>query len=62
MLYFSLLMVLVVLIILFDYYRSLVANLAAANCFTKDHLDETQHWEMVTKAKYYYIAVSLYTT
>jgi len=36
--------------------RSLVANLAAANCFTKDHLDETQHWEMVTKAKYYYIA------
>lgn len=36
--------------------RSLVANLAAANCFTKDHLDESLHWEMVEKAKYYYIA------
>ncbi|XP_067943647.1 adenosine kinase-like [Watersipora subatra] len=36
--------------------RSLVANLAAANHFTKNHLDESQHWEMVTNAKYYYIA------
>ena len=42
-------------------YRSLVANLAAANCFTKNHLDESQHWEMVTTAKYYYIAVSVTT-
>ncbi|KAF6038635.1 adk [Bugula neritina] len=36
--------------------RSLIANLAAANCFTKDHLDETIHWDMVVQAKYYYIA------
>ena len=35
-----------------------MANLAAANCFTKDHLDEPRHWEMVTDAKFYYIAVS----
>lgn len=39
--------------------RSLVANLAAANCFTKDHLDEPRHWQLVTDAKFYYIAVSL---
>jgi len=37
--------------------RSLVANLAAANCYKKDkHLDLDENWELVEKAKVYYIA------
>ncbi|CAK6951584.1 adenosine kinase isoform X1 [Scomber scombrus] len=37
--------------------RSLVANLAAANCYKKDkHLDLEQNWKLVEKAKVYYIA------
>jgi len=37
--------------------RSLVANLAAAECYKKDkHLDLEQNWELVEKAKVYYIA------
>nr|XP_057917176.1 adenosine kinase-like isoform X2 [Doryrhamphus excisus] len=37
--------------------RSLVANLAAANCYKKEeHLDVDTNWELVTKAKVYYIA------
>lgn len=40
-------------------YRSLVANLAAANCYKKEkHLDLVPNWELVKKAKVYYIAVS----
>lgn len=39
--------------------RSLVANLAAANCYKKDkHLDLEENWELVEKANVYYIAVS----
>lgn len=39
--------------------RSLVANLAAANCYKKEkHLDLVNNWELVKKAKVYYIAVS----
>lgn len=39
--------------------RSLVANLAAANCYKKEkHLDLDSNWELVEKAKVYYIAVS----
>lgn len=39
--------------------RSLVANLAAANCYNKEkHLDLDANWELVKKAKVYYIAVS----
>lgn len=39
--------------------RSLVANLAAANCYNKEkHLDLDGNWELVEKAKVYYIAVS----
>lgn len=39
--------------------RSLVANLAAANCYKKDkHLDLEENWKLVEKAKVYYIAVS----
>lgn len=37
--------------------RSLVANLAAANCYKKEkHLDLDGNWELVQKAKVYYIA------
>ncbi|XP_057681430.1 adenosine kinase-like isoform X1 [Corythoichthys intestinalis] len=37
--------------------RSLVANLAAAQCYKKEqHLDLDSNWELVTKAKVYYIA------
>ncbi|KAL4641094.1 adenosine kinase-like isoform X1 [Arapaima gigas] len=37
--------------------RSLVANLAAANCYKKEkHLDLEENWALVEKAKIYYIA------
>ncbi|XP_061519945.1 adenosine kinase-like isoform X3 [Phycodurus eques] len=37
--------------------RSLVANLAAAQCYKKEqHLDLDSNWELATKAKAYYIA------
>ncbi|XP_049926892.1 adenosine kinase isoform X1 [Epinephelus moara] len=37
--------------------RSLVANLAAANCYKKEkHLDLEENWKLVEKAKVYYIA------
>jgi len=36
--------------------RSLVANLAAANAFTLDHLEKESNWSLVEKAKYVYIA------
>ncbi|RMC11651.1 hypothetical protein DUI87_11773 [Hirundo rustica rustica] len=37
--------------------RSLVANLAAANCYKKEkHLDLEKNWKLVEKAKVYYIA------
>ncbi|XP_072281277.1 adenosine kinase isoform X2 [Pyxicephalus adspersus] len=37
--------------------RSLVANLAAANCYDKTkHLDLKDNWQLVEKAKVYYIA------
>ncbi|XP_075697969.1 adenosine kinase isoform X3 [Rhinoderma darwinii] len=37
--------------------RSLVANLAAANCYDKaKHLDLKENWQLVEKAKVYYIA------
>ncbi len=39
--------------------RSLVANLAAANCYNKEkHLDDDSNWSLVEKARVYYIAVS----
>lgn len=39
--------------------RSLVANLAAANCYKKDkHLELEENWKLVEKANVYYIAVS----
>ncbi|XP_051897550.1 adenosine kinase-like isoform X2 [Pristis pectinata] len=37
--------------------RSLIANLAAANCYKKEkHLDHKENWQLVEKAKVYYIA------
>ncbi|XP_030059069.1 adenosine kinase isoform X1 [Microcaecilia unicolor] len=37
--------------------RSLIANLAAANCYDKEkHLDLEENWKLVEKAKVYYIA------
>ncbi|XP_073729366.1 adenosine kinase isoform X1 [Misgurnus anguillicaudatus] len=37
--------------------RSLVAHLAAANCYKKEkHLDLEENWKLVEKAKVYYIA------
>ncbi|XP_061490823.1 adenosine kinase isoform X2 [Rhineura floridana] len=37
--------------------RSLVANLAAANCYKKEkHLDMEKNWNLVEKARVYYIA------
>ncbi|XP_078498864.1 adenosine kinase isoform X1 [Lissotriton helveticus] len=37
--------------------RSLVANLAAANCYSKEkHLDLEENWKLVEKAQVYYIA------
>jgi len=36
--------------------RSLCAYLAAANCFTKDHLDKPENKELIEKAAFYYIS------
>lgn len=42
------------------FFRSLIANLAAANCYKKEkHLDMEKNWKLVEKAKVYYIAVSV---
>ncbi|XP_068710515.1 uncharacterized protein [Montipora capricornis] len=37
-------------------HRSLVANLAAANCYSKSHLDQPENWAFVEKAQYIYIS------
>jgi len=37
-------------------HRSLVANLAAANCFTENHLDNPANWAAVEAAKFIYFA------
>ncbi|XP_037084087.1 adenosine kinase-like [Pollicipes pollicipes] len=36
--------------------RSLCAHLAAANCFTAAHLEDTAHWALVEKAHYFYVS------
>jgi len=36
--------------------RSLIANLAAANCFSKDHIDDEKNWAVIEKADFFYIA------
>jgi len=37
-------------------HRSLVANLAAANCYKFEHLNQPENWALVEKADYFYIA------
>lgn len=36
-------------------HRSLIANLSAANDFTKEHLEDKEIWNIVEEADYYYI-------
>ena len=36
--------------------RSLVANIAAANSYSIEHLLQPENWALVEKASYYYIA------
>lgn len=54
---------LVMMVVQFCYYlplRSLVANLAAANFYSKtDHLEKPENWKFVEKAEYIYISVSM---
>jgi adenosine kinase len=38
-------------------HRSLCAYLAAANHFSKTHLDNPENYKFVEKAKFYYISV-----
>lgn len=38
--------------------RSLCANLAAANCFTIDHIRKTENRKLIETAQYYYVSVS----
>lgn len=40
-------------------HRSLCANLAAANCFTIDHVRKPENRTLMEKAQYYYISVSI---
>jgi len=42
-----------------DVDRSLVAYLGAANHFSKDHLDIPENRELMEKAHYFYMAVSI---
>ena len=39
-------------------FRSLVANLAAANNFKKNHLDVESNKKIIDEAKYIYVGVS----
>ena len=42
--------------------RSLCANLAAANCFTKDHIDTPENRKLIEAAECYYITVLIHLT
>ena len=44
-------------VLITDNNRSLCANLAAANHFTKDHLDKSENFALVENAQYFYISV-----
>lgn len=37
-------------------HRSLCANLAAANCFTLDHVQRPENWACIESAKFFYIS------
>lgn len=40
--------------------RSLCANLAAANCFTVDHIRKPENKKYIENAQFYYISVSIF--
>lgn len=40
-------------------YRSLCANLAAANCFTIDHIRKPENRKYIEDALFYYVSVSM---
>jgi len=44
-----------------DNNRSLVANLSAADKYSIEHLKKPENWELVEKAKYYYIGGFFFT-
>jgi len=44
---------------LYDVLRSLVAYLGAANHFSKEHLEIAENRELMEKAHYFYMAVSV---
>lgn len=48
-------------VLITDKDRSLVANLAAANCYKKDHFDSSAIQEVVKKVKVIYITVRPFT-
>lgn len=39
-------------------HRSLCANLAAANCFTIDHIRKAENKKLIENARFYYVSVS----
>lgn len=41
-------------------HRSLCANLAAANCFSKDHIDKPENEKLINSAQFYYVSVRIY--
>lgn len=41
-------------------YRSLCANLAAANCFLPSHIEEEDNKKLIHDAKFFYVSVSDY--
>lgn len=46
-------------VLITGHHRSLCANLAAANCFTIDHIKKPENRKLIETAQYYYISVSL---
>lgn len=47
-------------VLLTGMHRSLCANLAAANCFTIDHIRRQENRKLIEKAQYYYVSVSFH--
>lgn len=45
-------------VLLTGHHRSLCANLAAANCFTIDHINTPANRKLIENAEYFYISVS----
>lgn len=49
-------------VLLTGMHRSLCANLAAANCFTIDHIRKQENRKLIEKAQFYYVSVSFCQT